>query len=77
MKIELSASQLIYETGLAYMKKRATIPLRKISSITVGAFAPTVRVRTADGHELNISVGSADERDKFYSALQAAVGEGK
>ncbi len=66
----------MYETGFAYMRKRETIPLKNISSVSAAALAPTVIVKTTDGHELKISVGSASERDKFYAALQGAVGEG-
>jgi hypothetical protein len=73
VNVELSASQLMYETGFAYMRKRETIPLKNISSISAGALAPTVTVKTTDGHELKISVGSASERDKFYAVLQGAV----
>jgi hypothetical protein len=66
----------MYETGFAYMKRRETIPLKNISSISATALAPTVTVKTPDGHELKISVGSARERGKFYAALQAVVGQG-
>ncbi len=57
------------------MKERHTIPLKNISSVSVAALAPTVTVKTADGHELKISVESASERDKFFAALQGAVGK--
>ena len=76
MNVELSASQLMYETGFAYMKRRETIPLKDISSISAAALAPTVAVKTTDGQELKISVGSGSERDKLYAALQAVVGQG-
>jgi hypothetical protein len=72
--VELSASQLIYETGFAYMRKRDTILLKNISSVSAAAIAPTVTVKTTDGQELKISVGSGCERDKFYAVLQSAVG---
>ena len=77
LKVELSATELIYETGFAYMRKRETVPLKNISSISAAALAPTVAVKTTDGRELKISVGSARERDKFYAALQSAVGQGR
>ena len=75
VNVELNASQLIYETGFAYMRKRETIPLKNISSVSAAALAPTVIVKTTDGQELRISVGSASERDRFYAALQGAVGQ--
>jgi hypothetical protein len=74
LKVELSATELIYETGLVYMKRRETVPLASIASITASAIAPSVIVKTTDGRELKISVGSAAERDRFYAALQGAVG---
>ena len=76
VNVELNASLLIYETGFAYMRKRETIPLKNISSVSAAALAPTVIVKTTNGQELRISVGSARERDRFYAALQGAVGQG-
>jgi hypothetical protein len=77
VNVELSATELIYETGFAYMRKRETVPLKNISSISAAALAPTVVVKTTDGQELKISVGSASERDKFYAVLQGVVGQGR
>ena len=65
LNVELRATELIYESGLAYMKKRVTIPLKNVSAIRTHALAPTVAVKTTDGRELEISVGSASERDKL------------
>ena len=77
VNVERDVTKLMYETGFAYMRKRETIPLKNISSVSAAALAPTVIVKTTDGHELKISVGSASERDKFYAALQGAVGRGR
>jgi hypothetical protein len=77
VNVELSASQLMYQTGFAYMKKRETIPLKNISSVSAAALALTVTVNTTDGQELKISVGSASERDRFYAALQSAMEKGR
>ena len=63
VNVELNVSQLIYETGFAYMRKRETIPLKNIASVSAAALAPTVIVKTTDGQELKISVGSARERE--------------
>ena len=65
LNVELRATELIYETGLAYMKKRVTIPLKNVSAIRTHALAPTVAVKTTDGRELESSVGSASDRDKL------------
>jgi hypothetical protein len=75
LKVELSAAALTYETGFAYMKRRETVPLKSIASIMASAWAPSVIVTTVDRWELKVSVGSASERDKFYAALQGALGQ--
>lgn len=77
VSVELNATGLIFETGFAYMKKRETVPLASIASVTASAIAPSVAVKTVDGRELKVSVGSASERDKFYAALQRAMGQGR
>jgi hypothetical protein len=73
VSVELTATALVYEAGFAYMKKRETVPVKGIASISASAVMPSVVVKTVDGRELNVSVGSASERDKFYSALQGVV----
>jgi hypothetical protein len=75
VSVEVNATALIYESGFAYMKNRETVPLKGIASITASSLLPSVAVKTVDGRELKISVGSAGERDKFYAALQDALGK--
>ena len=38
LKVELSATALIYETGFAYMKRLETVPLKSVASITASAW---------------------------------------
>jgi hypothetical protein len=75
LEVERSATALVHETGFAYMKRRETVPLKSIDSMTVSASAPSVIVKTVYQRELRISVGSVSERDKFYAALQGALAQ--
>ena len=76
VNVELNASQLIYETGFAYMRKRETIPLKNISSVSAAALAPTVIVKTTNGQELKISVGSAQGTRQVLCRAAGCSGAG-
>lgn len=73
LKIELTPTQLSYETGIVYMKKRGHVPVSEIASITPATLSFKVTIETTGGKEHELAVFSAKEREKLYSALQQAI----
>jgi hypothetical protein len=49
LNVNLSARELTYQTGFAYMRRRVTLPLTSIASMSASAIAPSVVVKTTDG----------------------------